>query len=166
MSDIRIRHMAKGDTDAVSGLLIASWTDTYGPLIGAERSRIFAQSRYAPDRVAADLGRAHSESFVAETNGGTIAGYAYGAVSKGILWLDRLHVDGRHRGKGIGSALLHAVMINYLGEPAISLEVIKANAGAVDFYTGQGFEIAEERDACGGIAGVRTLVMRKPLPRA
>jgi ribosomal protein S18 acetylase RimI-like enzyme len=61
---------------------------------------------------------------------------------------------------------MHAVMINYLGEPAISLEVIKGNDRAIRFYEREGFAVTEERDACGGIGGVASLIMRKPLPRA
>ncbi|MCV0396815.1 MAG: GNAT family N-acetyltransferase [Rhizobiaceae bacterium] len=162
---MRIRHMTAEDAEAVSRLVIGSWVETYGPLIGTEKARTFAEARYTPDRILTDLRRAHSETFVAETDG-MVAGYAYGMVSKGILWLDRLHVARIHRGQGLGAALLHAVIVNYVGEPAISLEVIKANTRAVDFYTRQGFAVAEERDACGGIAGVPTLVMRKPMPRA
>lgn len=166
MSDTRIRHMTASDAGAVSRLVMASWVSTYGPLMGEERAAAEAGKRYRPDMIAADLARPHSESFVAEAVEGPIVGYAYAKVAKGVLWLDRLHVSAQHRGRGLGSALLHAVIANYVGEPSISLEVIKGNDRAVLFYQREGFAILEERNACGGIGGVPTLIMRKPMSRA
>jgi ribosomal protein S18 acetylase RimI-like enzyme len=58
------------------------------------------------------------------------------------------------------------VIVNYVGEPSISIEVIKGNDRAIRFYEREGFVTTEERDACGGISGVPTLVMRKAISRA
>lgn len=165
MTASRIRHMQEGDAAAAAALARASWERACAPLLGAERARAEAAARFRPEAIAGDMKRPHSESFVAEANG-EIVGYAYAIVVKGALWLDRLHVAPGHQGTGLAAGLLHAVTINYLGEPSISLEVLKGDDRAVDFYAREGFVVTGEHDAYGGIAGAPALIMRKAIPRA
>ena len=162
----RIRHMKPDDAAGVSALLSASWLNTYGPLMGDERAAAESAKKHQPETIAADMKRPHSESFVAEVADGAIVGYAYAIVPKGVLWLDRLHVAPEHQGTGLAAALMHALIINYLGEASISVEVLKANERAVRFYEREGFVVTGEKDACGDLAGLPTLVMRKAIPRA
>lgn len=161
-----IRHMSEDDAEAVSALLSQSWDRTYAPLMGADRVSAQNEQKHSAESIAADMRRAHSESFVAVADDGSIVGYAYAIVPKGVLWLDRLHIAADHQGSGVAAGLLHAVMVNYVGEPSISLEVLEDNDRAVAFYEKQGFEIIERKNACGDIDGVRTLVMRRGLSRA
>jgi ribosomal protein S18 acetylase RimI-like enzyme len=158
--------MRPDDVAAVTAVVHASWVSTYGPLMGAERAEAESARKHQPDLVAQDLTRLHSESFVAEGAGGEIVGYAYAKVTKGVLWLDRLHVVPESRGSGVAAGLLHAVIANYVGDASISLEVLKGNDRAIRFYEREGFVTTEERDACGGIGGVPTLIMRKAISRA
>lgn len=162
----RIRHMEAGDAPAVAELVTRSWLTTYAPLMGEERAAAESAKRHAPQMIAADLSKPHSESFVAEAQDGSIVGHAYAMVSKGVLWLDRLHVVPGHQGTGLAAHLMHAVIVNYVGEPSISLEVLKGNERAIRFYEREGFVATAERDSCGGIAGVPTLVMRRTIARA
>ena len=162
----RIRHMKPDDAAGVSALLSASWLSTYRPLMGDERAAAESAKKHQPATIAVDMTRPHSESFVAEVADGAIVGYAYAIVSKGTLWLDRLHVAPTHQGTGLAAALMHALIINYLGEASISVEVLKANERAVRFYEREGFVVTGEKDACGDLAGLPTLVMRKAIPRA
>ncbi len=161
-----IRHMTEDDAEAVSALLRRSWELTYTSLMGAEKVAARNGTRHAADSLKADLKRPHSESFVAVSEAGDIAGYAYAIVEKGVLWLDRLHVAPDHQGTGLAANLLHAVMANYVGEPSISLEVIEGNDRAIRFYEKQGFVTVERKGACGGIDGVPALIMRRALSRA
>src|SRR5690606_37380366 len=103
--------------------------------------------KYGPDRIADDLELPHSESLVAEASGG-IVGYAYAFVAEGALWLDRLHVAPDWQGKGVACDLLHAVLADFVGERAISLEVIEGNKRAIRFYEREGFVATERREAC------------------
>jgi len=162
----RIRHMNEADTEQVSALIHASWVRTYGPLMGEAKAEQESAKKHQPAMIAADLKRMHSESFVGAAPDGRIVGYAYAKVEKGVLWLDRLHVAPAEQGSGLAAGLLHAVIVNYVGEPSISIEVIKGNDRAIRFYEREGFVTTEERDACGGIGGVPTLVMRKAISRA
>lgn len=161
-----LRHMTEHDVGPVSALITASWTSTYGPLMGADRAVAESAKKHQPDMIKSDLKRIHSESFVAEAPDGTIVGYAYAMVAKGVLWLDRLHVAPDWQGQGLAAGLLHAAIANYVGEATISLEVLKGNDRAIAFYRREGFVVTEERDACGGIAGVPTLIMRRAISRA
>lgn len=162
----QIRHMMPSDAEAVSALIGESWVSTYGPLMGVGRAAAESAKKHKPEMIATDLERLHSESFVAEAPDGAIVGYAYAMVEKGVLWLDRLHVATAEQGKGLARDLLHAVIASYVGEQSISLEVLKGNDRAIAFYRREGFVVTEERDACGGIAGVPTLIMRKAMSRA
>jgi ribosomal protein S18 acetylase RimI-like enzyme len=161
-----IRHMTADDAEAVSALLCGSWERTYTPLMGAEKVRAQNETKHGPESLTADLERPHSESFVAVADDGAVVGYAYAIVTRGVLWLDRLHVAPEQQGSGVAANLLRAVMVNYVGEPSISLEVIDGNDRAVRFYEKQGFDVIERRSACGSIDGVPALVMRRPLSRA
>lgn len=161
-----IRHMSEDDAEAVSVLLRASWDTTYTSLMGAEKVKVQNDGMHDPVSIAADLRRPHSEAFVAVTGDGVVVGHAYATVRKGVLWLDRLHVAPDHQGTGLAAGLLQAVMVNYVGEPAISLEVIEGNDRAIRFYEKHGFDVIEHNSACGSIQGVPTLVMRRPLSRA
>lgn len=162
----RIRHMTADDVEQVSALIHASWVSTYGPLMGEAKAGEESAKKHQPEMIAADMKRMHSESFVGEEATGRIVGYAYAKVTKGVLWLDRLHVAPDHQGSGLAAGLLHAVIVNYIGEGSISLEVIKGNDRAIRFYEREGFMVTDERDACGGIGGVPTLIMRKAISRA
>lgn len=162
----RIRHMTAHDVEQVAALIHASWVSTYGPLMGDAKAAEESAKKHQPAMIASDMKRMHSESFVAEEPTGRIVGYAYAKVTKGVLWLDRLHVAPDHRGSGLAAGLLHAVIVNYIGEGSISLEVIKGNDRAIRFYEREGFMVTDERDACGGIGGVPTLIMRKAISRA
>lgn len=158
--------MGPDDVGPVSKLISGSWERTYGPLMGVERAAAATAAKHAPERILADLRRPHSESFVSQTFEGAISGYVYAYVSEKVLWLDRLHVDPTAHGAGVADALLRAVLADFIGEPAIFLEVLEGNDRAIAFYLKHGFENAERRTACGGIEGVPTLIMRKILSRA
>ena len=161
----KVRHMTGEDAADVAALLAGSWQRTYAPLMGAEK--VAAEvADFTAERIASDLKRPHSESFVAVADDGAIVGYAYAIVEKAVLWLDKLHLLPEQQGSGIASALLQAVMVNYVGEPSISLEVIDGNDRAISFYEKNGFMLVERKSACGTIQGVPTLVMRRSLPRA
>ena len=165
-ASFHIRHMRPTDVDAVAALISASWVSTYGPLMGAERAATESAKKHQPAMIAADMTRKHSESFVAIADDGAVIGYAYAMVAKGVLWLDRLHVVPAYRGQGAAAGLLHAVILNYVGDASISLEVLKGNDRAIAFYAREGFVVTDERDACGGIGGVPTLIMRKAISRS
>ncbi|MGB3501149.1 MAG: N-acetyltransferase [Mesorhizobium sp.] len=161
-----IRHMKASDAQSVSALMQASWERTFGPLMGLERASAETRARHNPAHIEADLKRPHSESFVAETVDGEIVGYAFATVIKGKLWLERLHVLPVSQGGGTAASLMHAVIINYLGERSIRLEVFRDNHRAVRFYEREGFSVAEERGPDKGFAGLPSLIMIKPMPLA
>ena len=161
-----IRHMREADADAVSALLIASWDRTYAPLMDAAKVRAQNDTRHQPEHIVSDMARPHAESFVAVAEDGKVVGYAFADVTKGVLWLDRLHIDPQYQGTGVAAGLLQAVIANYVGERSISLEVIEGNDRAIAFYRKQGFEVTERKGACGTIEGVPTLIMRRVISRA
>ncbi len=69
------------------------------------------------------------------------------------------------KGKGIGSALLDAVIADHPEAKVIRLEVLKDNAAAIAWYQAKGFESYGETKNATGTAGVAALYMDKKLDR-
>lgn len=152
-----IRHMRPDDHEPVAQLLNVATTLTF-TVAGAGSA-----GAASADSLGADMARAHSESFVALAADGSMAGHAYARVRRAVLWLDRLAIRADAAADETAATLLHAVISNYLGEPAIAVEVREDDLHATQFFEREGFTVTGERDAG---AGASILTMRKPMPRA
>ncbi|MGE0501820.1 MAG: GNAT family N-acetyltransferase [Rhizobiaceae bacterium] len=158
--------MESRDAEVVSRLLSESWASTYGPLMGEGRAADASARIHAPALLRAELERGDATSFVAEDEAGSIVGYAYAFRKERDVDLDRLHVVPAMHGSGVAADLLHAVFAAFIGDRQIMLEVLEGNDRAIRFYEKHGFSVGERRNACGGVEGVPTLVMRRALPGA
>ncbi len=162
-----IRHTRPGDAEAVAALVRASWKQTYEPLMGAQKAVRSSGERDGPDVFRGELDRDGLVSFVAEQDDGAIVGHAMAhEADDGTFWLARLHVAPKYHRGGVAAELLIACIAASEGHPSLALEVVEGNDRAVAFYRKHGFEVTERKGACGGIEGVPTLVMRRPLPWA
>lgn len=85
-----------------------------------------------------DILAAFNESAVTVFDDGAVRGFAATFADQ----LRALFVDGEVRGKGIGQALLDAVVAK--GTEGVSLNVAKSNVDALRFYIRNGFSIAGE----------------------
>jgi predicted N-acetyltransferase YhbS len=159
--------MAPGDIPAVAALLGTSWRRTYAPLIGAERAAAESDLRHRPEKLERELTRSQVMAFVAENDGNTISGHAMMDIDDhGQAWLERLHVRPEDLGSGTGALLLHAAIDAVDEKPSLALELIRGNERAQAFYPKHGFVVEGQRDACGSMNGVPTLIMRLRLPPA
>lgn len=66
-------------------------------------------------------------------------------------------------GRGIGSALLDAVIAGHPRAKAIRLEVLKDNAAAIAWYRAKGFDNYGETGNATGTAGIASAYMDKKL---
>lgn len=93
-------------------------------------------------------GRRLVEDVLVATAGGDVAGYAHLArhlpvsANAHVLHLNALVVEPAHRGLGLGSALLHAALVEAQrrGVRKLGLRVLSTNAAAYALYGRAGFE--------------------------
>ena len=74
-----------------------------------------------------------------------------------------LYVHPEWQRKGIGSALLDAVIAHHPEAKAIRLEVLKDNAAAIAWYRTKGFETYGETKKATGTSDVASMYMDKKL---
>lgn len=76
-----------------------------------------------------------------------------------------LYVHPEWKGKGVGSALLDAVIAKYPEAKVIRLEVLKGNTAAIVWYQARGFEIYGETQSATGTPNTAASYMDKKLDR-
>ena len=139
MSDLAIRAAAVGDLGEVARLLAATWHDTYDALLGVERVAATTRSWHAPE-VLAKQAALPDASFLVAFRGGVLAGHAFAKEQgEGGLLLSRLYVLPAHQRRGVGRALLAAVVERHPGTVRVELLVEARNAKGLAFYGRHGF---------------------------
>jgi ribosomal-protein-alanine acetyltransferase len=143
-----IRLATEADLTNVHGLEQVLFPDDAWPL---EKFDDDLRSRYSHFLVAEDEVR--------------VAGYAIAQYLMGndVADIQNIAVVESHRGRGIGAALLDAVLEWAVdqGASAIMLEVRADNVVAQSLYASRGFEVIATRAKYYQPAGVDALVMRK-----
>jgi GNAT superfamily N-acetyltransferase len=119
-------------------------------LIEADAVERFLAQAYAPDRVAVRIDR-HAVLLAALPGVAPGAGADLGAgadafaetvVQDGHVQLVAIYTLPDARGRGLGSALLAAVLARYPGQP-LAADVLVGNTLAEPFYAARGFEPGE-----------------------
>jgi len=163
---LAIRRATQADAPAVSALLIATWHDTYDAMLGPERVAEITARWHAPDVLARQAGAAGPAFLVAQTREG-IVGHAFAHPDRGdpgLVLLQRLYVRPEAQRRGVGEALLAAVLDAFASARAVRLEAQAENAKALRFYGKHGFVAVARKHACGSESGVATVVMERRLP--
>lgn len=125
------------DLDAIAGIKVRSWAETYGPLIDPA----VLQGHLDPARELAALREAAAEPntilLVVQDPAGQIAGFSLAFPARGPEpLLESLHVLRELQSRGVGTLLLRATAaaIQSRGYTSMRLGVIAGNAGAARFY--------------------------------
>lgn len=144
VSAISIRPAGLDDLPAVRRVLVETWHDTYDPLLGRNRVTEITDQWHSVGVLAQQLDGSQSSFLLAE-RAGEIVGHAFGhARHPPTLFLGRLYVLPQHQRKGVGGALLAALVARHPGLTRIRLTVEVDNAKGVAFYRGQGFTFVGE----------------------
>jgi ribosomal-protein-alanine N-acetyltransferase len=117
------------------------------PAVAALDRELFGVDAWSADQVADELLGEHRRAWVV---GEPVTGYAVTRTVGDVTDLQRIAVHPRHRRRGLARALLDAAAEGSEPEAAAGhrmlLEVSAGNAGALAFYTAEGFvEIARRR---------------------
>ena len=116
------------------------------------RKKVFVEEQRVPEEEEYDAHEQHSTHFVAHDEEEQPCGTArWRETDKGIK-LERFAVLPTHRGQGIGSMLLEAMLHDIQEDPNINQQAIylHAQTPAIGFYEKFGFDvIGEEFEECG-----------------
>ncbi|MCV2360011.1 GNAT family N-acetyltransferase [Paucibacter sp. TC2R-5] len=146
-----IREVAAGDVQSIASLHAASWRSAYRGII----SNAFLDADLCANRAAfwaQRLGPGAKDSFgFLAMRGDEAVGFAFAFPNADQTWgtlLDNLHVLPRHKGQGIGSALLAAVAqrcSQAVPAEGVHLWVYEVNLAAQQFYASLGGQRGERR---------------------
>jgi len=143
---ITVRRATPGDATGIREVGLAAWRATYPPLLGAAAVERFLEVAYSTERVRLRIER--DDCFVAAMPIGDPSGID--AFIESIVEDDHAHIVAFYarpeaRGRGLGNALLDAVVALYPGMD-ISADVLIGNVLAEPFYLARGFEPAALMD--------------------
>ena len=96
---------------------------------------------------------------------GVAVGYAMAQLDGAEIVLYLLYIHPQWKGRGIGSALLDAIVADYPDAKAVRLEVLRDNVAAIAWYKTKGFDIYGETKNATGTRNVAALYMDKKLDR-
>jgi ribosomal protein S18 acetylase RimI-like enzyme len=164
----QVRRCRLRDVGPLSDLLRVCWHATYDSILGeVEATRL---ARYMCSKVNLGITVAFSRVFarsltLVATKGTAPIGYAMAQRDEqdGQIILYGLYVHPEWQGKGIGSALVEAVVAKFPGAERIRLEVLKGNDAAIAWYQRRGFEAYGETPFATGTDGIAALYMDKQL---
>ncbi len=136
-------------------------------VIAAMEAELFGTDAWSPEMVADEL-RADHRAYFALLDDGDVIGYA-GLFAPGAEGdIQTIAVATQHRGKGLGKALLAALMTeaHARGVTQLFLEVRADNVPAQQLYLAHGFEVIGERPGYYQPGNVSAMVMRCRLTSA
>ena len=165
-----IRAMLPGDVLEVRLLGRRAWRDTYvhPEGVSAEWVEDYWRPRLSPQALQAYARRLGRSGDGAEPidlvamEGTVLTGWASASrPDEGDQCVDALYVDGRARSRGIGTALLTALLQGLDPDRPTVLSVAAFNEGAIRFYARNGFTvIAGSRELYAG--AIEVISMRRP----
>lgn len=147
MSEVSIRTASKIDIPIIQEIAYATWPSTYGHILSKEQLNYMLDMMYSSSSLENQMNQ-NITFFLAELNG-EIVGFASTGREpmEGMFKLHKLYILPNIQTKGIGSALLEAVILfakKNSGEQLV-LQVNRNNS-AVDFYKKKDFIILYEAD--------------------
>lgn len=143
MSDVQLHPLTRQEVDAVCALARVVWQATYPALISQAQIDAMLADRYAAEPIHSQLDDPDHAWRVARRNQETV-GFAHAVREGAHCKLDKLYVHPGYQRRGIGAALLHAVLDWARQQQAqrVWLQVNRHNTQAIAAYRKYGFVIA------------------------
>lgn len=163
-----VRRCRLGDVSRLRDLAKICWHSTYDRMLGQGQSALVGGRVYSTFNVGywivqSSLSRA-SVVLVA-AHGDALVGFAMAQRDGPEIILYSLYVHPDRQGKGIGSALLDAVIAQHGEAKAIRLEVLKDNTAAIAWYQAKGFETYGDTQHATGTSNTAAMYMDRNLHR-
>jgi ribosomal protein S18 acetylase RimI-like enzyme len=161
-----VRRCGVRDVSRLRDLLKVCWHTTYDRMIGQQQSVRMGRHVYSKFNLGYFIAQSllsRASTMLLATRDGSPVGFATAQFDGAEVVLYGLYVHPDWQGKGIGSALLDAVIAGHPDAKAIRLEVLKDNAAAIAWYQAKGFESYGGTENATGMADVPSLYMDKRL---
>lgn len=138
---IEVRKAEVADVRAIREIGLTTWPVAYGGLVSAEFIADGLARYWSPEAV--EWGIRNGIALVADDGGQLVGMVGVGREDDFyVMW--KLYVLPDHQGKGVGKALLDAVIESLPdGTTELLLDVLVANEKAIGFYRANGFSEAE-----------------------
>ena len=142
LSAIAVRRAVPADAPAILDIATAAWRATYADLLGEETVERFLAQAYTAERVALRIER--HPTFVASAVADSSPQAFIETVTEedGTAHIVALYARPEARGRGLGTALLEAVLRLYHGR-SVTADVLVGNRLGEPFYAARGFEPGE-----------------------
>jgi len=147
MAEVIICDAGIADIDTIIDLACQIWPLTYGHLMPPEKLQYMLRLMYSADALRNQMEQGHM--FLLATIDKEPVGFASFSTTKqeSIYKLHKIYVRTDIQGKGIGKALLNAVIAGVRSFNATSLQLnVKRDNTAKDFYEKAGFTVTREED--------------------
>jgi diamine N-acetyltransferase len=143
---VTVSPLTAAEADAVSALARTVWQATYPALISQAQIDAMLADRYAPQHIRAQLDDPRQAWRVVRRDAAPIA-FAHALLDDSGCKLDKLYVHPEQQRRGIGAALLAAIVDWARARQArrIWLQVNRGNAQAIRAYEKYGFRIVGSR---------------------
>src|SRR5882762_6210459 len=145
---IAIRQADLDDINTIGFLAQQIWPQAYGHIISQEQIAYMLQLMYNPTSLKDQMLKQRHHFLVAELDDEPVGFASFSKIDQnGLFKLHKLYVLPNIQGKGLGKALINAVLdeIQPLGATALQLGVNRRNK-AISFYERSGFNIIAEKD--------------------
>ena len=168
--NIAIQPVPIADIEALAALARLIWQAAYAGIITPAPIDYMLAQRYAPERLASELGRPDvwwDQAFVGDERVGFSSCLLTGVPRE--LKLDKIYVHPARQREGIGAALIECVLAHGRdnGCHTLVLAVNKQNAQAIAAYEKSGFSIREPvRVDIGGGFVMDDFIMARSIPGA
>lgn len=138
---VTVRQATAGDVEPIRAIATAAWRATYADLIAGETIERFLATAYAPERVTVRIQR-HEVLVAALGETASPSAFAETVLHADHLQLAAIYALPEVRGRGLGSALLDAILERNPGL-ALAADVLVGNVLGEPFYVARGFDPGE-----------------------
>lgn len=158
--EVHVRRAGVADLDAVAAFGAAVVPAHYEPILGAEAARRQVDDWWTTERLAA--AQAAGDLHLVEQDGRVVGVAEVGTwQDEPVLW--KLYVHPDVRGRGVGPALLRAVVAALpAGTERLLLEHFAGNTRAAAFYEREGFTHLRTDPAPDGDPAAATVWLSRP----
>lgn len=145
MNEILIRNAKETDSLDIKELLKITWLHSYKEYIPENIILLINNKFHSEKRIIAQVNDKNIIFKVAEINNEIIGTISLNRLSEDEFNLNRLYINPNFQGKSIGKKLLNS-SLNEFKINKITLEVLKNNIRAINFYKSLGFKEIGESD--------------------
>jgi diamine N-acetyltransferase len=146
-NELIVRFADTEDVNSIGFLAHQIWPATYGAILGTAQLQYMLEMMYSPAALRKQMQQQHV-FIIAELAEEPVGFASFSKIDEpGIFKLHKLYVSTAIQGRGLGKALLNAVLeeIQTRGAKYLQLNVNRNNK-ATAFYGKQGFTVIKEED--------------------